>query len=63
VTVHVRLEPARCDEHALMEGKRGTYIPVRVQAPGLRGASFFYLPLDNQGRGALMEYFASRCGL
>lgn len=62
VTVHVRLEPARCDKHALMEGKRGTYIPVLVQAPGLRGASF-YLPLDNQGRGALMEFFASHCGL
>jgi hypothetical protein len=62
VTVHVRLEPARCDEHALMEGKRGTYIPVRVQAPDLHGESF-YLPLDNQGRGALMEFFASHCGL
>jgi hypothetical protein len=62
VTVQVRLEPARCDVHALMEGKRGTYIPVRMQAPELRGA-WFYLPLDNQGRGALMEFFASRCGL
>lgn len=62
VTVPVRLEPARCDQHALMEGKRGTYIPVFVQAPGLRGASF-YLPLDDQGRGALMEFFASHCGL
>jgi hypothetical protein len=62
VTVHVRLEPARCDEHALMEGKRGTYIPVYVQAPELRGASF-YLPLDNRGRGALMEFFAAHCGL
>jgi hypothetical protein len=62
VTVPVRLEPARCDQHALMEGKRGTYIPVHVQAPELRGASF-YLPLDNQGRGALMEFFASHCGL
>jgi hypothetical protein len=62
VTVSVRLEPARCDEHALMEGKRGTFIPVHVQAPELRRASF-YLPLDDEGRGDLMEFFASHCGL
>jgi hypothetical protein len=63
VTVRVRLVPSRCDLHALMEGLRGTFIPAVVKAPDLPPDAYFYLPLTNEDRGALMEFFKSHCGL
>jgi hypothetical protein len=46
-----------------MEGSRGTYFPVLVEAPGLGAGGWFYLPLDNRDRGQMMEYFSDKCGL
>ena len=63
VRVQVRLQPARCDLHGLMEGARGTYFPLLVEAPGLGAGGWFYLPLDNRDRGQMMEYFSDKCGL
>jgi hypothetical protein len=59
----LRLEPGRCDMHALIEGSRGTYIPAFVEAPALPPYAFFYLPLDDDQRGALTSFFASHCGI
>lgn len=58
----VRLQPSRCDLHVLMEGARGTYFRVYVQAPELGAGGWFHLPLDDHERGRMTEYFSDTCG-
>lgn len=58
----VRLQPSRCDLHVLMEGARGTYFRVYVQAPELGAGGWFHLPLDDRERGRLTEFFSYSCG-
>jgi hypothetical protein len=62
VRAQVRLQPSRCDLHVLMEGARGTYFKVYVQAPELGAGGWFYLPLDNHERGQMTEFFSDSCG-
>ncbi|KAA1421779.1 hypothetical protein F0U44_05785 [Nocardioides humilatus] len=65
VTVELRIEPARCDEHALAEDKVGTLFGVRVEAPELAdlpGGAFFYLPIGAERRAAMHGFFGPHCG-
>jgi len=62
VTVQLRIEPARCDEHALAEDKVGTLFGVRVEAPELAHDAFFYLPIGDERRAAMHGFFGPHCG-
>jgi len=62
VELLLRLVPGRCDPHALAEDKVGTLIFVHVTGPDLPEAAHSYLPISDEARGDLRDFFTSHCG-
>jgi len=58
----VRLQPNRCDAHALAEDKQGTYFPLAVTLPDGRSGTYT-LGVDQQLRQQLYGLYAGLCGL
>jgi hypothetical protein len=58
----LRMEPARCDAHALADDKVGTLFPVVVELQG-GGKARFPLPLAAGVKDALLRFVAAHCGL
>lgn len=59
---HVRLEVVmgRCDPHVVAEDKVGSRFGVRVRTSTIEHA-YFTLPLDQDVRDSLEEFYAQRC--
>lgn len=55
------LVPNRCDAHAVAENKAGTLFAVVGVLGDGRNLRFF-LPLNLQQEGGLLEYVAAHCG-
>jgi len=61
--VRLTIVPGRCDGHALADDKVGRLFDVRIRADGLPEPSSFYLPLTDQQRVAMFDFFRAYCGL
>lgn len=61
-TQELSVVPTRCDPHALAEDKVGTLFGVRVRGTGLSDDATFYLPLTQDQRTALHDFFGTHCG-
>lgn len=58
--IHLRLQPNRCDPHAVAEDKRGTFFPLYFETS--EGASGAYsVPVTPEVKAALYSYIASWC--
>ena len=63
VRAELVIVPGRCDGHALADDKVGRLFDVRISADGLPEASSFYLPLTDDQRVAMFDFFRDYCGL
>lgn len=59
--ITVPLVPARCDAHAVAEDKRGTLLPLHLEAGGLSGISYFALSAELAG--TLYAFVSSACAM
>jgi hypothetical protein len=60
-TVPLRMRPARCDPHAIIEDKRGTVLPLAVSTTaGISGT--YNLPVSDDLRREIYAWLSSRCG-
>lgn len=60
-TREVRLVPARCDAHVVIEDKVGTLLPLRLSGPD--GAATTLVRPSAAAKGRLLDLVARRCGL
>jgi hypothetical protein len=58
--ITLTLTPARCDPHAVAEDKRGTFMPLTVEAGGQSGR--IYIGVSDAVRGALYTFIGEACG-
>ena len=60
-TVTVRFVPNRCDPHAVLEDKRGTFLPLRVRdEAGSEGIVF--VGVTDAVRGEIYDWVNDYCG-
>ncbi len=59
----MRVVPARCDPHVLAEDKVGTLFGVVVRSDDLGAGASFHLPISDQARTDLYDYFRRACDL
>ena len=60
-TIELRVQPARCDPHAIAEDKKGTILPLTISVEG--GATgIFALPVSDEVRVSLYDYVTDWCG-
>ncbi len=60
--IRLSIIPARCDPHAVAEDKRGTFFPLEVET-SLGAAGRIYVPVSDEVRSSLYEFFGDYCGL
>ncbi len=58
-TVTIAVVPSRCDAHALADDKRGTILPIDVEAGRRSGVSYF--PVSEKIKADLYEYIRETC--
>lgn len=61
VTVPLTFTAVRCDQHAIAEDKRGTYLGIETTRDGV-AQPVFYSQLPETTRRALMAWYADACG-
>lgn len=61
VTIPLAFVPARCDQHAVAEDKRGTFVGVHATVDGIP-QHVFYLGVSDATRGELHDYIGRACG-
>jgi hypothetical protein len=58
--IHLRLQPQRCDVHAVAEDKRGTFFPIYfATSGGAKGA--YSVPVSPEVKAELYAYIGSWC--
>ncbi len=59
--IPIRLEPSRCDPHAIAEDKRGTLLPFAIEVGSATGT--IEIAVDAAVRASLYDYVADWCGM
>jgi len=60
-TIELRVQPARCDPHAIAEDKKGTILPLTITVEGGE-TGVFSLPVSDEVRGSLYDFVTDWCG-
>lgn len=60
-TITVRFVPNRCDPHAVLEDKRGTFLPLNVETES-GAAGVVFVGVTDDMRGAIYDYVGDYCG-
>ena len=59
--ITVRFVPARCDPHVVLEDKRGTFLPLTVEADS-GSTGIVFVGVSDAVRGAVYDYVGDYCG-
>jgi hypothetical protein len=59
--IPIRLEPSRCDPHAIAEDKRGTLLPFAIEVGSATGT--IEIAVDAAVRASLYDYVADWCAM
>jgi len=59
--ITVRFVPNRCDPHAVLEDKRGTFLPLNVETES-GAAGVIFVGVTDAVRGAIYDYVGDYCG-
>ncbi|MCF4120525.1 hypothetical protein L1785_06005 [Antribacter sp. KLBMP9083] len=59
--IELSVVPTRCDQHAVAEDKRGTFVPVHATVGGVE-QHVVYLTMPDSARGDLYDFIGVACG-